>query len=144
MLIHEDREILNETYRNTKMAVDAIYAVIGKIEDEDLALDLNRQVGKFNDFKERAEEKLLENGYQPEKSSAAQQMMLKISAKANAAMDTSAGHIADMMIQGNTKGIVSMLKTVNANKNASTYAYELANELMDFEERTIEKLKDYL
>ena len=52
--------------------------------------------------------------------------------------------IADMMIQGNTKGIVELMKAVKSNQSVKKEYYEIAQELMDFEEKNIEKLKAYL
>ena len=43
MLSEADRAVLDESFQNTRMAGEAIHMVIGKVEDEDLALDLNRQ-----------------------------------------------------------------------------------------------------
>lgn len=49
-----------------------------------------------------------------------------------------------MMIQGNTKGIVELMKAVKSNQSVKKEYYEIAQELMDFEEKNIEKLKAYL
>ena len=42
MLTEADRSLLNEVYRSSKAGVDAVHAVIEKVYDYDLALDLNR------------------------------------------------------------------------------------------------------
>ena len=44
MISKADRRLLNETYRNAGMAIEAIYTTIDKIEDEELALELTRQL----------------------------------------------------------------------------------------------------
>ena len=49
MLSEADRAVLDESFQNTRMAGEAIHMVIGKVEDEDLALDLNRQKYKRHD-----------------------------------------------------------------------------------------------
>ena len=48
------------------------------------------------------------------------------------------------MIQGNTRGITDLLKAKHNNKAVGSYANELAEELMDFEEENIERLKKFL
>ena len=70
--------------------------------------------------------------------------MLWTSIQANTLLNTSTEHVADLMIQGNTRGITDLMKAVKANKGARKEYCELAEELMDFEEKNIEQLKSYL
>ena len=70
--------------------------------------------------------------------------MLWSAIQANTLLNTSTGHMADLMIQGNARGITDLMKVTHNNKVSGSYANELANELMDFEEKNIEKLKTYL
>ena len=51
-----DRAVLDESFQNTRMAGEAIHMVIGKVEDEDLALDLNRQACRFLQFEEKLQQ----------------------------------------------------------------------------------------
>ena len=62
----------------------------------------------------------------------------------NTLLNASTEHLADMMIQGNTKGITELMKVVKRNKSAQKEYCEMAEEIMDFEEKNIEKLKAYL
>ena len=66
------------------------------------------------------------------------------SMQANTALNTSTEHLANLMIQSNTRGIADLMKTVKANKGAQKEYYELAEEFMDFEEKNIHRLKSYL
>lgn len=145
MLTSADLAVLNETYRNSKMGVEAINAIISKVYDEDLALDLNRQAVRFLAFEDKVTEKIREaDNRRPEPESAVGKAMLWTSIQANTLLNTSTEHVADLMIQGNTKGITDLMKTVKANKGAKKEYCELAEELMDFEEKNIAQLKSYL
>lgn len=62
----------------------------------------------------------------------------------NTLMDDSTEKLADMMIQGNTKGMTELMKTVKENRTAAREYCEIAKEIADFEEKNIEKLKAYL
>ena len=64
--------------------------------------------------------------------------------QANTLMNISTNHVADMMIQGNARGITELMKTKHNNKASGSFANELAEELMDFEEENIERLKRFL
>ena len=48
------------------------------------------------------------------------------------------------MIQGSNRGLTDMWKTINHHENAGSVSMEIAKELMDFEEKNIERLKKYL
>ena len=143
MLTGEDMAVLNEAYRNSKMGVETINAIISKVYDEDLALDLNRQAVRFLSFEDKVTEKIREANQRPETSSPVGKAMLWTSIQANTLLNTSTEHVADLMIQGNTRGITDLMKTVKSNKGAKKEYCELAEELMDFEEKNIEQLKSY-
>ena len=89
-------------------------------------------------------EKIREANKQPEQESPVGKAMLWTSIQANTLLNTSTEHVADLMIQGNTRGITDLMKAVKANKGAKKEYCELAEELMDFEEKNIAQLKSYL
>ena len=59
-------------------------------------------------------------------------------------LNISTPHVANMVIQGNSRGIADLLKAKHNNKAMGSFANELAEELMDFEEENIERLKKFL
>ena len=144
MIRNEEVSVLKESRRNTRMAIDAIDTVLNKVYDEDLAYDLNCQANKFRELDRKIQRTMRREGITPKEGSRVEKAMLWSSIQANTLLNTSTSHVADMMIQGNTRGITDLMKVTHNNKIAGSYANELANELMDFEEKNIEKLKTYL
>lgn len=144
MIKNEEIDVLHESCRNTRMALEAIDTVLNKVYDEDLAYDLNCQAGKFREMERKIHRTMQKEGITPKEGSRMEKAMLWSSIQANTLMNTSTGHVADMLIQGNTRGITELMKATHNNKVVGSYANELANELMDFEEKNIEKLKSYL
>lgn len=138
-----DKAILNETYRNSKIAVDAIHNVLSKIGDEDLSLDLNRHAAKYKKYMNLSEKQLRLNGEKPEETGFAAKAKQWAGIQANTLLNTSTKHIANLMIQENTRGITDMMKVLHKNKSAQQEYCEMANELMDFEQEVIEQLKYY-
>ncbi len=138
------RAVLDESYRNTRMGREAINVVIGKVEDDDLALDLNRQACRFVQMEEKLQKKYQKEKETPPEESFMNRTMLWGGIQMNTLLNASTEHLADMMIQGNTKGITELMKVVKKNKSVQKEYYEIAQELMDFEEKNIEKLKAYL
>ena len=73
-----------------------------------------------------------------------QEMMLRGAIKANTMLNSSTSHVAELLIQGTNRGLTDMWKIMNHCENAGDRSVEIAKELMDFEEKSIEKLKEYL
>ena len=144
MLSEADRAVLDESFQNTRMAGEAIHMVIGKVEDEDLALDLNRQACRFLQFKEKLQQMYAREHETPPRDHVVDKTMLWSGIQMNTLMDDSTEKLADMMIQGNTKGMTELMKTVKENRTAAREYCEIAKEIADFEEKNIEKLKAYL
>ncbi|MCI8299743.1 MAG: hypothetical protein HFI69_05225 [Lachnospiraceae bacterium] len=139
----EEINVLKETRKNASMAVNAIDALMGKVYNQEFAYELTSERNRFQDFERKAEAGLWEYGLLP-KESAIQKAMLWGAVQANTMLNISTDHVADMMIQGNTRGITDLLKVRHNNKKAGSFANELAEELMDFQEENIERLKKFL
>ena len=144
MMTEADRAVLGESYRNTRMGREAINVIIGKVEDDDLALDLNRQACRFVQMEEKIQKEYLKENETPPEDRLTERTMLWSGTQMHTLLNASTEHLADMMIQGNTRGITELMKVVKKNKSAQKEYYEMAQELMDFEEKNIEKLKAYL
>lgn len=144
MLTNADLAVLNEAYRSSRKGVETINTVISKVYDDDLALDLNRQAVHFLAFENKAAEEIRKASEQPEAASAVGKAAAWTALQAATLMNTSTGHVAELMIEGNAKGITDLMKTVKKNQEAKREYCELAEELMDFEEKNIECLKNYL
>lgn len=143
MLTESDRAILDETYRACAMGTQAINTIIHKVTDEKLALELNRQACKYSSFSEKVTEKMGRE-YEMPKGQGTGKAMLWAEIQMNTLTDTSKEHVAELMIRGNTMAITDMMKVLKSNKNAKKEYCELAEEIMDFEEKCIETLKTYL
>lgn len=144
MMTEADKAVLDESYRNTRTGREAINVIIGKVEDDDLALDLNRQACKFIQMEERMQKEYHREKETPPEDSLVDRTILWGGIQMNTLWNASTEHLADMMIQENTKGITELMKVVKKNKSVQREYYEMAQELMDFEEKNIEHLKQFL
>ena len=140
----DDVKVLQEVQKNAKMAMKAIDTISEKIYDDDLSMQVTRESMKYGDIYNKATDRLLEGKAAPFKETGFQDMMLKNGVRANTMFNTSTSHIAELLIQGSNRGLTSMWKAINHNENAGNISMEIAKELMDFEEKNIERLKKYL
>ncbi len=140
---YEEINVLKESKKNAGMAINAIDTLMTKVYNEEFSYELTTQRNRFRELERKAEAGLWEYGVTA-KESALQKAMLWGGIQANTMLNISTPHVADMVIQGNTRGIADLLKAKHNNKNTGSYANELAEELMNFEEENIERLKQFL
>ena len=139
---YQEINVLKETRRNASMAVNAIDALMGKVYNQEFAYELASQKNRFQEFERKAEAGLWQHGLMARKA-ILDKAMLWGAILANTMLNISTPHVADMMIQGNTRGIAELMKVKHNNKNTGSFANELAEELVDFEEENIERLKRF-
>lgn len=140
----DDVKVLQGIQKNADMAMKAIDSINRKVYDDDLAMQIFKQGMKYSDIYNKAADQLIEGKAKSYQSSGFQDIMLKGAIVGNTALNSSTGHIAELMIQGTNRGLTDMWKTLNHHENAGSVSLEIAKELMDFEEKNIEKLKKYL
>ena len=140
----DDAKVLREVQRNTKMAMKAIDTITDRVYDDDLSMHITRESMKYAELYNKATDRLLNGRAASYRENGIQDMMLKGGVRANIMLNTSTSHIAELLIQGSNRGLTSMWKAINHNENAGNVSMEIAKELMDFEEKNIEKLKQYL
>ena len=141
----QDITIYREIQRNTEMAMKALDAVTDKIYDERLAAAVADQELQYSRLHDRAMQKLVEGKAQTYRSNAMENMMLKMGIRYNTLLNTSTGHIAEMIIKGSNNGVLEMEKVLAHNEEmAGTSSRALAKELIAMENSNIKTLKEYL
>lgn len=141
---HDDAEILREIQKNTEMGMKAIDLLIPKVDDENLALCVNRQELRYSSIHDRARRELLREREEEYHGNGFSDLMLRAGVGTNTLLNTSTSHMAGLLIQGNNRGLMEMWKALNHHENAGGTSMELARELMDFEENSVNELKKYL
>ncbi len=140
----QDIAIYKEIQRNTDMAMKAIDTIGDKVYDDNLALQISRQSLKYSELHNEATKELVAAKADTYQSGAVEDIMLKAGIHMNTFLDTSTNHIAEQMIKGSNMGVLEMEKVLHQNEGASEKPVALAQELLDFEEKNIERLKSYL
>lgn len=136
--------VYREIQRNTEMAMKAIDTISDKIYDEQLARQVSRQYLKYSEIHNEASKQLLAAKAEPYHSTYFSDMMLKTGIHYNTLLNTSTGHIAEMMIKGSNNGILEMEKILKHNEEAGERSTMLAKQLIQFEEKSVAQLKAYL
>lgn len=140
----QDVTVYREVQRNTEMAMTAIETISDKIHDENLAMQISRQSLKYSELHNEAMKQLVEAKAEPYHNNFFADMMLKSGIHYNTMLNTSTGHIAELMIKGSNMGVLEMEKVLHHNTEAGERATTLGKQLVEFEEKNVKRLKDYL
>ncbi len=140
----DDITILREIQKNTQMAMSTIDTLLDKTDDSEFTMSLSKQSLGYAKIHNDAVEKLVEGQSGTYRTNQIADIMLRGSVHMGTLTNVSTSHLADMMIQGSNRGLTNMYKAVKHNAMAQDMSVELARELMDFEEKCIEKMKEYL
>lgn len=143
MTSHE-ATVYREIQKNTDMALKAINTFADKVHDEALSMQISRQSLKYAELHNEATRQLLDARTQGYQSSALSDALLRTGIHYNTMLNTSTGHIAELMIKNSTNGILEMEKVLKHHSDAGTAPLELAKQLIEAEEKNVERLKQYL
>lgn len=135
--------LLNELYKNTTMGADALIDLMDKAQDPKMRSEMTRELEKYREYSNRAAALLGERGLKPEEPGMMAKAGSKIGMAFNTMLDTTTSHIAEMMINGATMGIINIEKQLNSGE-PSKEARELAEEVLKFEKSTADHLARFL
>lgn len=140
----QEAAVYREIQKNTEMAMKAIDTISPKVYDDSLALQISRQSLAYAEIYNEAARQLMEAKAERYQSNALSDALLKTGIHYNTMLNTSTGHIAEMMIKGSNNGILEMEKVLKHNENVGERPVSLAQQLIGLEEKNIKRLKEYL
>ena len=135
---------LNMIYQNSKMAIDSIDCLIPKVKNINLKKDLASQMLGYHNLVKNSSSQLYNINHYPEDVNIFAKIPAAASIYIKSAVDSSESHIAEMMIQNATAGLIELQRNFNHNKNLSHEVYEIGIGAINFEQTNIHKLRNYL
>lgn len=140
----QEANVYREIQKNTQTAMKAMDTIAGKVYDDDLALQISRQSIMYAELHNEASRRLMDARAENYQGSALSDALLKTGIHYNTILNTSTGHLAEMMIRENNNGILELEKVLRHNENAGERPVSLAQQLIGLEEKNIKNLKQYL
>ena len=142
----DNAQMLDKMYKNVKMGSDSMVNIISKVKDTELKQELTNQLDKYESYSKKVAGMIYDQGGTPKEENILTKAGSKIGIEMNTMMDSTPSHLAQMVIEGATMGMTDMTKIVREyeNKNCSEQAMKLAKEIAEFEDKSIDSLKQYL
>lgn len=143
--MNANAELLNYVYQNSQMGVDTLQQLMEITDSTSFKECLGEQLSGYENFHKRARQMLNENGYDEKGLTAMEKVRAYFMINVQTLTDKSDSNIAGMLINGSTMGIIDALKKLHLYEcKAEKDIRGLMADLQKFEEKNIEKLKEYL
>lgn len=139
-----DNEMLNYVLQNAEMGCNGISAVRRQLKDNKVDGVLCEQLIKYSKLYHCANTMLKRRGADVHHVSPMTKAMTNYAANRDLKRDSSASHIAEMMIKGNTMGVNKMARHMREYDGSDPHITMLAKKMLDTEEENIGELKSYL
>ncbi|MCQ2423595.1 MAG: hypothetical protein MJ088_01685 [Clostridia bacterium] len=139
-------ELLCEIYRNVQMGTESVADVIPKIEDKRLLTDATSEIECYGRYTSEAAGMMNDRGIRPQQLAAHKKLSAKMGIAMNTLVDSSSGHIAEMLIEGNHMGAdqldgeICKCEKAGCDSEVSSFA----RRVVAYERSEAERLKSYL
>ena len=136
--------MLNQIRKSTDMGVVGIEAVEDKADQPLLRDVLSQQKQEYHELYNRADCLLLAKGGQRQKISSFGKRAARMASDMKLMMGRSDSKIAEMMVEGNTKGMIKSYQNIHALEQTDPETLALSRKLLDTELHNIEQMKKFL
>lgn len=137
-------ELLEYIYQNTGMGLTTIPQILEISKDEEFNKHLNAQLKKYQEIHQKADEKLKALGEDSQKIGKFEKFRAYLMINMETLMDKSTSHIAEMMIQGSTMGVIQAIQKIKDYEGTDSEICDMMKRLKKLEEDNIEQLKNFL
>ena len=135
-----------QLYKNVSMGNDAILHLLPRVSDGRIKTNMTAALCYYEKLSAKLRDLLAAHGEEAKEEGMMAKMGARMGIVMNTAMDATDSHIAQMLIEGSTMSVTENTKLVHDFENTPdcTEVVSLARSLVEFEERHIEALKQYL
>lgn len=138
------QQILSSVLKTTQMGQIGIRSVLDTRMRPGLRKALEQQLREYDQIETEAHALATMRGWELTELDPAVRMMANLMTKMKLAGDRSDSKIADMMIQGNTKGMVKGLRNLHQFPREDSQISALSQKLLDTENANIRQMQGYL
>lgn len=142
----KDCELLQDIYSNVKMGSESIINLLPKVKNDDMKTMMTCQLNQYEKYAKNVKDKLISEGIEPKEPNVMAKLGAKIGMEMKSMQDSTTSHMAEMMVQGSTMDVTDLLQKVSVYENCPECknSVSLAKEIVAFEEKNIEKMKEFL
>lgn len=141
---NQNIDILNSIYKNASMGTQAIQKVLPKVKNPKMKQELKCQRNHYHSICQDIRTQIYDLNAEPQDINS----MIKLYSDAGIAVsifiNSTPSHIAELMIQGTTMGIIDIIKAMNCYQDINPELKKQAEKILKREQEYIDNLKVYL
>lgn len=142
--MNQTQKLLQAIVENGRMGQDACEQLLTRTEDVELRRELMLEKQQYAEAVRDAETRLYDLGTRPHPKGPAARASMWMGMQMNTMMDKSKAHIAEIVIQGATMGVVELTRARNSFSEADANAQGIASNLIARQQEAIDRLKAFL
>lgn len=140
----ENKNVLDELNKGCTMGMNAIEAILDKVEDKKFKNVLKDEYKKYKKIHQKIEDKYHEfSDENPTETNALNKAMIWSMLNIKTIADTSNSKLSEILLQGINMGIIEGRKLIN-NKDMDKDIKNISEEFIKMQEESVETLKEYL
>ena len=131
-------------YQNLQTAMQSINNVLEKVKDSKLKKELKTEFKQYDEFVEKCEDLAKEQDIELKDNGFFKKAKMWLSVNMATMLDKSNRKIASINIVGSTMGVIDLMSVLSDCKRCKKELLSFGKEVLEMEERNIEKLKPYI
>lgn len=140
----ETVKLLRDVVKSARTGEEAVEKLMEKAENAGMVAELNKERTEYAEAREAGERALERAGSGADAPGAMSRLGMWAGLEMETFADRSAGHIAEIVIQGATMGVIEVTKALNTYDGASPEARDLASRLVVSQNEAIRRQKGFL
>lgn len=129
---------------NARTGYDAANQLLARTEDDEMRSELASERDYYRDAARDAEEKLRKLGEKADGKGPLARAGMWAGIRMNTMTDRTSSHLADIVIQGATMGVIDTTKARNEFPDADPDAQDAASRFITRQQDAIERMKEFL
>ena len=142
--MNTNQQMLSSILKTTQMGQVGIRCVMNSVTGPELRKALQSQLQEYDKIEDEAHAIARQHGWQLPELQQATKVMSTAMSRMKMCFDSSDSKIADMMIQGNTRGMVTSLKDQHRWNSTDDRIKALSQKLLDSEDANIRQMQPFL
>ena len=142
--MNQSARLVKTMCETARMGAEAVGMLMNKADDEGIRNTMLKQKAMYEQFDREGERILKSAGESIRRSGPLARAGTWMGIQMDTMLDNTPSHLADMLIQGSTMGVIEITRAKSENPDAGKEAVGLADEYLKCENDNIESLKEYL
>lgn len=144
MNMKDSKDILSSLLKTTQMGQVGIRSVEKAANGEQLKKALKSQLQEYNHIEQEAYDLARERGWQLAELNPMARTMADMASRSKLMYNKNDSKIAEMMVQGNTRGVIKSLKNLHRYHQNDGQVTAMAQKLLDCENNNIKQMEGFL